>query len=169
MNNYHNKRGKFASRKRKARLWGIFILFSSITLTLAVIGGQEVYVEASQRVKDLLNPKTIVAVAESPEPTDMKEWVLWTFKNAGIDPYEAYSIINCESRWNPEAVNGSHNNGGNGTDLGLLQINTKFQPQVKPSCSLDFKCATLASIEIYKKNHNSWQAWSCSRIVGLDK
>lgn len=168
MNKYHDKKGKF-SKKQRISFYTISILLIAGILALAVVGADEVYARASQRVKDIFKPRVIEVVADTPEPTDMKDWVLWKFKQAGIDPYEAYAIINCESRWDPEAVNGSHNNGGNGTDLGLLQINTKYQPQVKPSCSLDYRCAVEASIEIYKKNHNSWKAWSCSRIVGLDK
>jgi len=165
MNKYHDKRGRF-SKKQKISFYAISILVIAGVLALAVVGADEVYSRASQRVKDIFKPKVIEVTADTPEPTDMKDWVLWKVKSEGIDPYEAYSIINCESRWNPEAVNGSHNNGGNGTDLGLFQINTKYQPQVKPSCSLDYRCATEEAIKIYKKRGN-WSAWTCASIVGL--
>jgi len=166
MNNLHDVRGRFTSRKAKIRLWVVSILFIAITLTLAVIGGQEVYLTASQRVKDFFAPKVQTVVAETPEPTDMKDWVLWKVGQAGIDKYEAYAIVNCESRWNSEAINHANANGGNGTDLGLWQINTKYQPQVKLSCSLDWKCSTEEAIKIYKKRGN-WSAWTCASIVGL--
>lgn len=161
-----NRKGRF-SRKQKISFYAVGILVTAGILACAVVGAESIYNQLSQRVKNVLSPKVTEVTADTLEPTDMKEWVLWRVKNAGIDPYEAYSIVNCESRWNPEAVNGSHNNNGNGTDLGLFQINTKFQPQVKPSCSLDYKCATDEAIKIYQKNHDSWQAWSCAKVVGL--
>lgn len=166
MNKLHDIKGRFTSRKAKVRLWITGILLTAGILTLAVIGGQEVYLAASQRVKDLFTPKVQTVIAETPEPTDMRDWVLWKVEQAGIDKYEAYSIINCESKWNTESINHATANGGNGTDLGLWQINTKYQPQVKPSCSLDYKCSTEEAIKIYKKN-KGWGAWSCASIVGL--
>lgn len=166
MNNNHGKDGRF-TKKQKISFYAISILVIAGVLACAVVGADEIYQRASLRVKDFFTPRIKTVIAETPEPTDMKDWVLWKVKQAGIDPYEAYAIVNCESRWNSEAINSATNNGGNGEDLGIFQINTKFQPQVKPSCSLDYKCATEEAIKIYKKNHNSWGAWSCAKIVGL--
>ena len=166
MNKLHDIKGRFTSRKAKIRLWIIMILVIAGILSCAVVGAGYIYNSGKEKIVNFFTPKVKVVVAETPEPTDMKEWVLWRVKKEGIDPYEAYAIINCESRWNPESINGSHNNGGNGTDLGLWQINTKYQSQVKPSCSLDYHCATDEAIKIYKKRGN-WSAWACSEIIGL--
>jgi hypothetical protein len=165
MNNKHDKIGRFSSKKAKIKFWGISIILIAITLAMAVVGAQEVYIQASQRVKDLFSPKVQTVTAETPEPTDMRDWVLWKVKEAGIDPYEAYSIINCESLWNPEQLQWKAND--NGVDIGLWQINSYHQKQVKPSCSLDYKCATEEAIKIYQKRGNNWSAWNCAKIVGL--
>ena len=166
MNKLHDIKGKFTSRKAKVRLWITCILLIAGVLTLAVIGGQEVYLTASQRVKDLFTPKVQTVIAESPEPTDMRDWVLWKVEQAGIDKYEAYAIVNCESRWNDQATHVNQDK-ENSVDMGLWMINTtKWQKQVSPECAYDYKCATEEAIKIYNKRGN-WSAWTCASIVGL--
>lgn len=165
MNKNHDKKGRF-SKKQKFSFYAISILVIAGVLACAVVGAESVYSKISQRVKNVFAPKVIEVTAETPEPADMKEWVLWKIKQAGMDPYEAYAIVNCESRWNPEAINSEVNNSGGGTDLGLWMINTKWQPHVKPSCSLDYRCSTEEAIKIYQKRGN-WSAWTCAKIVGL--
>lgn len=97
-------------------------------------------------------------VAMAKEELPMKDWVLNEVKNAGLNEYEAYVIINCESRWNPD---NTYNNGDYGIDRGLWQINSKYHPEVSNSCSYDYKCATKEALRIYKERGN-WSAWVCS-------
>lgn len=170
MNYKRNKRGEFnrsdykiTLRNRKRKLVALGIILTAYVLATSIIGSQKIYFDAKNQVLDWFNPKV---ETQEIEPTDMKEWIVWSLKDTGIDPTEAFMIIQCESRWNTEAINGSDKNGGHGTDLGLWQLNTKFQPQVKPSCSLNYKCATIEAIKIYQKSM-SWKAWSCSRILGI--
>lgn len=159
----HNEKNYLLIKKRVAKR---AILPIAVVLTLSVFGGQWLYFEAKDKITDIFTPEVKQAEAEITEPSNMKDWVLWRVERAGIDKYEAFAIVNCESRWNTEAINGADKNGGHGTDLGLWQINTKYQPQVKPSCSLDYKCSTDEAIKIYKSRGN-WSAWSCSKVVGL--
>lgn len=170
MNKIHDTRGKFSSKKAKIKIWGIIIIVIAATLALAIVGAQEVYSEAStrisQKIKDVFSPKVIEVKADTPEPTDMKEWVLWRVKNAGIDPYEAYSIVNCESRWNDQATHVNQDK-ENSVDMGIWMINTtKWQKHVSPECAYNYKCATEEAIKIYQKRGN-WSAWACAKIVGL--
>lgn len=166
MNFEHNKIGRFASKKAKIRIWVFGVLFTAITLTMAVIGAQEVYLTASNRIKDIFKPKTLTVIAETPEPTDMKEWVMWRVNKEGINPYEAYMIVQCESRWNDQATN-VNNDKEKSVDMGLWMINTtKWQKHVSPACAYDYKCATEEAIKIYQKRGN-WSAWVCASIVGL--
>lgn len=113
----------------------------------------------------MMNDFDTFAVAEVNIPKDslsMREWVLAEVEKAGLDPYEAYNIIQCESRWNDQAinVNAKHKS----VDIGLWQINNKFHPDVSVECAADYKCATKEAIRIYKERGNSWDAWVCSAL-----
>ena len=155
------RNGKPTKTAKALKVWKIKVIALIIVSTYTAL----ITIRAwDMAVGNQLEP--LAEVAEAKTEPSMKEWVLEEVKNAGIDPYEAYMIINCESRWNDQAINGSHNNGGNGTDLGLWQINTKYQPQVSPKEALDYKLATKYAIEIYKARGNR-SAWSCAKIVGL--
>lgn len=160
-----NRKGRF-SRKQKISFYAVGIVVTAGVLACAVVGAESIYNQLSQRVKNVLSPKVIEVTADTLEPIDMKEWVLWRVKQAGIDPYEAYAVIQRESKWNPEAIGHSAQNPGGGTDLGLWQINTKWQPQIKPSCSLDWKCSTEEAIKIHTK-WKGWGAWTTAKDLGL--
>lgn len=175
-----NKVGKFArydykiiKRNRKAKLVTGSILLSAGILALAVVGGQEVYNQASQRVKDMFNPKVIEVTADTLEPTDMKDWVLWKVKQAGIDPYEAYAIIQRESKWDNQATGVNiHKDGSTSVDMGLWQLNTtkwhskKTDHYISPACAYDYKCATEEAIKIHK-SWKGWGAWTTAKDLGL--
>ena len=65
-------------------------------------------------------------------------------------------IIQCESRWNPEAINKNTN----GTyDLGLFQINTVHSKKINRIDSLDFKKNLDFGIAMFKKQGASpWRS-----------
>lgn len=90
----------------------------------------------------------------------MKEWVLNRVKQAGLNPEEANIIINCESRWNPDAM-GINNN--RSADLGLWQINS-IHKDISNVDKLDYKKATDWAIDKRLKDGH-WLAWSCSRKI----
>lgn len=134
------------------------IVFIGISLfALGMLLGNKVYTEYILE-KYVTVPE--VKAQEVPKET-MKEWVLRTVKEAGIDPYEAYAIINCESHWNDLAIN---KNKDGSFDIGLFQINERYWKNTDRKCKLDFRCNTFQAIEIYKKS-NSWKAWTCKKVL----
>lgn len=92
----------------------------------------------------------------------MQDYVLNRMKEAGISPYEAYMVINCESRWNPEAM---LVNKDMSVDRGIWQISNKYHKEVSNSDAFDYKKATEHAIRIYKKS--GWREWTCGKINGL--
>lgn len=88
----------------------------------------------------------------------MKEWVLKEVTNAGLDPKEAETIINCESRWDPDAMGINYNHTA---DLGLWQINS-IHKDISNVDKLDYKKATDWAINKRLKDGH-WGAWSCAR------
>lgn len=172
MNKYHDKKGKF-SKKQKISFYAISILVIAGILACAVVGAESVYNQLSQRVKDVFKPKVIEVTADTPEPTDMKDWILWKVAKAGIDPYEAYMIIQKESKWDDQATGVNvHKDGSTSVDMGIWQLNTtkwhskKTDHYISPTCAYDYKCATEETIKIYQA-WKGWGAWTTAAGLGL--
>ncbi len=108
-----------------------------------------------------VNPIT-QAVDATQEPVDpqaeMKKWVLARVAEAGLDPRTVEIIINCESRWNPDAMGVNTNKS---VDLGLWQINS-IHKDISNADKLDYKKATEWAINKRMKDGN-WNAWYCAR------
>lgn len=106
-----------------------------------------------QVIGDSLNTKKIV----EPE-LPMKDWVLKQVAEAGLNPVEAEIIINCESRWESDAIGVNYNHTA---DLGLWQINS-IHKDISNADKLDYKKATEWAIEKRLKDGH-WKAWACAR------
>lgn len=89
-----------------------------------------------------------------------QDWIDREFRSAGLNPEYAKKIMLCESKGDENAIN---YNGRYGTDNGLWQINSKYHPEVSRSCAYNWKCSTLATIQIVKQN--GWKQWVCSKFV----
>lgn len=92
------------------------------------------------------------------EEEEMKLWVLNEIKKAGLNIKEAEIIINCESRWKPDAI-GVNKNGS--YDVGLWQINS-IHKNITNAGKMDYKEATKWAID-KRLRDGSWRAWSCAR------
>ena len=92
---------------------------------------------------------------------DTKEWVLNEVEKAGLDKYEVYNLISCESSWNTQnyRVNYHARTDTYSIDRGLWQINSFYHSEVSPSCAYDYKCATKESIRILKER--GFSEWTC--------
>lgn len=80
-----------------------------------------------------------------------------------------FKIIDCESKWNPEArlVNLHKQSDGRiltTTDRGLTMLNDYYQKQVSNSCSYDALCNANEAISIAQRNGN-FDAWVCNRLI----
>lgn len=72
-----------------------------------------------------------------------------------------YKIIECESKWNPEAMNTKNKNGS--YDMGLLQINS-IHKDISNSDKLNYKKSIDWAIKKFKRDGN-FNAWVCNRLV----
>ena len=100
---------------------------------------------------------------EENEELDIKQRVMAMVDQAGLDPFKAYMIIQCESGWNPEAMNTKNTNGS--FDSGLWQINS-IHKNITNSERLNPIKATQWSIT-KRLNDGNWSAWVCSRKLGI--
>lgn len=103
-------------------------------------------------------------VEDNLDPTleQMKDYVRQEAKQAGLNPSEVEAIINCESRWDPEAK--GHNRNGS-YDLGLWQINS-IHKNITDAEKADYKAATKWAIEKRLRDGN-WSAWVCARKLAI--
>lgn len=87
----------------------------------------------------------------------MRDYVLNEVKKSGLDEYEIYSLIKCESQWDINAIGRN----ADSLDLGLWQLNTKHHSEVTPACSFSYKCSTQQAIKILKER--GFSEWTCGR------
>jgi len=114
-------------------------------------------------VRLAMNSNNLIDLADAEkealaEEQEMRLWVLNEVKKAGLNIKEAEIIINCESRWQPDAI-GVNKNGS--YDVGLWQINS-IHKNLSNAEKMDYKEATKWAIEKRLKD-GSWRAWSCSK------
>lgn len=117
-------------------------------------------VEPAEAVAPESAPKAKTAAEEKAE---IREYVLNEAKRAGLNPREVDLIVNCESRWDPKAMNTANRNGS--YDAGLWQINS-IHKNLTLEQKLDYKEATKWAISKRLRDGN-WSAWYCARKVGI--
>ena len=131
-------------------------------LTIALFIGATIGYNWIMLSKELSFNIPEVKAQELEKELSVKDYVLNAVKEAGLDPYEAYVIINCESRWNSDVVVREPNKT---TSLGLWQINT-IHKNISNADKLDYKKATDWAIAKRLKD-KSWKAWTCSNKLQL--
>ena len=134
-------------------LWAI-----AIALILCLVDKTAEYVAtALYPIKE----QVVVNRVEKVEELSVREYVLGEVERAGIDKYEVYNLISCESSWNTQnyRVNYHARTDTYSIDRGLWQINSYWHSEVSPSCAYDYKCATKESIRILKER--GFSEWTC--------
>ena len=87
----------------------------------------------------------------------MQNEVMTLIKESGLNMYEAYAIIQCESGWNPDTINLANTNGSN--DMGLWQINS-IHKDISNLDKFDYIKSTKWAIE-KRLSDGNWSAWTC--------
>ena len=149
--------------KQRIKHCGQFAIIATIACGIIYIAGQ--YFGLLNDVQAVISPlgyeKEVVVEEVIPE-LSVQEHVISIMKDEyGLDWTEiadALSIIRCESRWNPYAIN---KNKGGSYDLGLWQINEKYH-EIERECAFDVFCSTRFAMDIYQ-SWGSWKAWICYR------
>lgn len=108
----------------------------------------------------LPSPAIVVVPTPTPKPHFEDEMKQYVYDKFGDDFERAFSIINCESKWNAKAFNDNTVWGGVGQDRGIWQINNKFHP-VSDDCAYDYKCSTDYAYRMYKNDNYSFERWTC--------
>ena len=127
---------------KSKRMIALLLLVIFIVYTSSTLGGTTVYAP------------TALAIAPVEILTSQQEQI------------KALMIAKCESGLRPNALNDNTTWGGVSQDLGVFQINKKYQGVTNPSFLYDWKINTLMAKQIFDGRGN-WSAWSCARTLGL--
>lgn len=160
-----NKRsygGQFVSKKdykkgiRKVKIQ-MYALMIAITLGTLTIVGMGKYTEYAM-AKNLPVEVKVQQVHKMP----VREYAFTQAVKNGLDPAEFIAVVWCESKFQEDA----HNiNTDHSLDLGLVEINHKWHPEVKLKDALDpYKSIDwMIKIRLQDKNYHQW---SCAKKVG---
>jgi len=75
----------------------------------------------------------------------------------------ALAIVECESRFNPNALFCGNNNGS--CDRGLWQINSYWHSEVSDAEAFNWKLATDHAYRIYVEAGYSFSPWVCLKLI----
>lgn len=164
MKHYKTYKRKLTNRRKRMYQQIAFILLL-IALPAVIIGICQTRTlkamdELSQTVR-VEKPSELNIYPEIENP--VRKYVLLEVYKAGLDPSVADKIVNCESRWIPDAHAVNWKNGA-GVDRGLFMINSLYHREVSNACAYDYRCAVKEAIRIYKERGN-WTAWACSSLI----
>ena len=98
--------------------------------------------------------------------TEREQIINFITDTFGKDAPQALMIAKCESGLRPNALNDNTTWGGVSQDLGLFQINKKYQGVTNPNFLYNYKINTLMAKQIFDSRGN-WSAWSCAKYLGI--
>lgn len=100
----------------------------------------------------------------TPTPDPIRDEIVEVF---GEDAEDALKIAECESRFNPNAVNRNWSEEEGeywSTDRGIFQINDVFHP-AHIKFYFDYKTNIAMAYKIFKDAGNSFSPWTCKYIL----
>ena len=159
--NKNMQKQKITNREKIVLLLLTNVLIYWFALTPSLINRFSYMFESTHAVTTERVVDEVVPVEED-ENLDIKQVVMAMVSQAGLDPFEAYAIIQCESGWNPEAYNINTNRTA---DFGLWEINS-----IHKNISTVDKFDPVKSTEwaINKRLHDkNWSAWVCANNLGI--
>lgn len=151
----------YNTKRRKTLKIRIAILFIALIAGLGTI--HNVALLAEKDIIQVILPiegesaTSGLVVAQNEPKLTIEQEVLALIVEAGLNPYKAWSIIDCESSWRADAI-GVNTNGT--YDRGLWQINS-IHKNINNTDAMNYIKATKWAIE--KRLHDkNWSAWSCN-------
>lgn len=162
MNNIKNKIDQFIN-KQKGKIALISLLSGLLVIGSVYFAFNKVYAKTvtlpitEQKTPQIAGIERICTTTE-----DIRTQVWCLLDEYGLtleEKIKAAMIIECESKWNPNAFNSKTD------DFGLWQIN--YYHHIKNgkttiTCAMDIECSTEYAVKLYRE-WGSWSAWTCSK------
>jgi soluble lytic murein transglycosylase-like protein len=134
--------------------------FFGIVISLLLISPVREFYLLSRELDFRIEPTYAKEVEVKP---DFATYAFEQAKKAGLNPVDVLRIIQCESGFNPNALNGNKNGS---VDVGIAQWNLKSHPHIKIETALD----PYQSIDLMIKERlhdKNWSAWMCAKKLGI--
>lgn len=149
--------------KHSMKIWYFVAVCMALVTVWAVINrqvnsGELVDPRVSHVVPQVMASEVVISCED---PKGYLECQAYQGKITWEEHDRLYKIIECESKWNPEAMNTKNSNGS--YDMGLLQINS-IHKDISNSDKLNYKKSIDWAINKFKKDGN-FNAWVCNRLV----
>jgi hypothetical protein len=111
-----------------------------------------------QPLPDPCGLSSVICYEES--PAYIQEYIRDEFNKNGLDGDLAVKISWLESRHKLDAVNV---NKDGSRDRGVLQINSRWHPEVSDECAYDLDCSVKEGIRIV--NQSGWNQWTTYKLI----
>jgi len=111
-----------------------------------------------EQANKIIEKKNTEPIKKNLSTQDIKDIIITTAKTYGVDEKLALKVAECESGFNPTAINV---NTSGSKDRGLYQWNDKYHPEISDICAFDPQCATTKFCQAVKANNLSW--WNASK------
>ena len=133
-------------------------------ICLVIVVGGIVFALSSREVEVA---EVIVKQVEAKQLTGIE--LIWSIVNKYdlplADKLNLMLIANSEGGFDQYAIN--YNADSRSFDLGHMQINTKFHPEVSRECSFNTECAIKEAVRIYQEK--GVKEWSCAKNIKFFK
>src|SRR3990167_344963 len=104
----------------------------------------------------LFTPSTASYTAPEPQNRSINDLITEYASRYGVSEKVVHKVINCESRYNPNAV------GDGGKSYGLVQIHLPSHPSISKANALDSEYAI--NFLAKKLSQGQGRLWTCYRI-----
>ena len=146
------KQGRFSSLRLKIRKFMAFAILVMIIST-AYYGWANEWPEYAAAQINISRP-----VQDTRTVSQHVFDLLDEFDYTLDEKIELLTILKCESHLDPLAI-GVNRDGSK--DLGIVQWNEKYHPEIGRTCSFDVYCSVRKMAEYYRKNGN-YNIWTCN-------
>ena len=98
-------------------------------------------------------------------PDQIKDYAIYQAQNNQLDVTTILKVIDCESRFNPQAI------GDHGTSIGVAQIHLPAHPDITleqamdPIWSINWMIDWITAINPQTHRQNGFGIWSCYSLI----
>ena len=164
---YYTKKMKLKDLKTQWFSLLGFAIFCSLVIYVPTVINDDIVgtnlASAMVSQKEYVNSLESHTVPHKSFENTMEREVMALIEEAGLNTYEAYAIIQCESRWDPDVISKLNTNGTQ--DLGLWQINS-IHKDISNIDKLDYIKATKWTIA-KRLSDGNFCAWVCAKKLGI--
>lgn len=167
-------RNQRKDKNRWKRYLGSYFLVVLVAITIGAFKNKEISTARAQTIISPIANTSVLEVVITPTPPMAANGVGGGIQKEirsvfGKHADKALLLLSCENRsLNPKAVNDNTTWGGVGQDIGIFQINTKWQGVSNRAFLEDPSINIRIAYNIFVRSGYSFKLWACAEKVGLN-